>query len=97
MDILLRLLCRAGSAPQFRFDSLLWHGVRGHRWYGLGMDHRHGVHPMRRHGNGYGPPLFPHLIQANTLSQLNFAPVCRRREVFITLVSRLTRVIAIHH
>jgi hypothetical protein len=52
MDHILCLVCRAGSSAVVRLNFVFWHGLRWNTGYGLGLDHCHGLHSMRRYGHG---------------------------------------------
>lgn len=53
MDDLLCLVRRVGSSAQFRVDIVLRHGLCRYGGHGLGLDYCHGLHPVRRYGDGY--------------------------------------------
>ncbi len=52
MDVVLCIFCRPWIATIVRLHSLLWHGLCGYTWYGLGLVDCYGFHPVYRHGHG---------------------------------------------
>jgi amino acid transporter len=53
MDVVLCQFRRPWSPSVVRKYSLLRYGICWHAGYGMGLDHRHGLHPMCCYGNGY--------------------------------------------